>query len=159
MKRPWNIIDSPIYSLKTEDENGNINMNICTYVSVVSMKPKMYAIAIDYKTKTFDNLEMSSEAVLQILSFDNISLVKKLGKKSGKKINKNNYLKDNLLLQEWKGEQVLNGSCAFLKLKKSSCICNHGDHVIYLFDVITFKTIAEDNILTFQDLVKHKIIL
>ena len=40
MKRPWNIIDLPVYSLLSNDVNGNINMNICTYVSAVSMKPK-----------------------------------------------------------------------------------------------------------------------
>ena len=41
MKRPWNIIDSPIYSLQSVDEEGKINMNICTYVTAVSMKPKI----------------------------------------------------------------------------------------------------------------------
>ena len=56
MKRPWNIIDLPIYSLQTTDKKGNINMNICTYVSAISIKPKMYSIAIDYNTKTFENL-------------------------------------------------------------------------------------------------------
>ena len=53
MKRPWNIIDLPVYSLLSNDMNGNINMNICTYVSAVSMKPKIYSIAIDFKTKTY----------------------------------------------------------------------------------------------------------
>ena len=46
MRRPWNIINLPIYSLQTVDSNGKLNMNICTYVSVVSMKPKIYSIAI-----------------------------------------------------------------------------------------------------------------
>ena len=45
MKRPWNIISPPVYSLVTYDEEGKVNMNICTYVSAVSMKPKMYSIA------------------------------------------------------------------------------------------------------------------
>ena len=57
MKRPWNIIDSPIYSLQTVDEKGKINMNICTYVTAVSMKPKIYAIAIDYNTLTYKNVK------------------------------------------------------------------------------------------------------
>ena len=55
MKRPWNIISPPVYSLVTYDEHGKVNMNICTYVSAVSMKPKMYSIAIDYTTKTYKN--------------------------------------------------------------------------------------------------------
>ena len=159
MKRPWNIIDLPIYSLVTKDKDGNVNMNICTYVSAVSMKPKMYAIAIDYKTKTFDNLKKSFIAVLQILSQDNMKLVRKLGKTSGKKIDKDKYLKGKLLLQDWNGEEVLKGACAYLMIKKSSCVQNHGDHAIYLFDVLASKTVSEDNILTFQDLIENKIIL
>ncbi len=95
MKRPWNIIDLPIYSLQTTDKKGSINMNICTYVTAISIKPKMYSIAIDYNTKTFENLENSSEAILQILSFDNMKLVRNLGKKSGYKLNKNHFLMNN----------------------------------------------------------------
>ena len=68
MRRPWNIINLPIYSLQTVDKDGKLNMNICTYVSVVSMKPKIYSIAVYYGTKTFENLENSDYVVLQILS-------------------------------------------------------------------------------------------
>ena len=28
MKRPWNIISPPVYSLVTYDENGKVNMNM-----------------------------------------------------------------------------------------------------------------------------------
>ena len=68
MKRPWNLIDLPVYSLLTLDEEGVINMNICTYVSAVSMQPKIYSVAIDYKTKTYQNLTNSQVAVLQLLT-------------------------------------------------------------------------------------------
>ena len=92
MRRPWNIINQPVYSLLTKDSLGNINMNICTYVSAVSMNPKIYMIAIYYNTKTYENLINSDSAVLQLLSKDNISLVRGLGKKSGMKIDKDKYL-------------------------------------------------------------------
>ena len=101
MRRPWNIINLPIYSLQTTDDSGSLNMNICTYVSVVSMKPKIYSIAVYYGTKTFENLENSENVVLQILSKDNIGLVKNLGKKSGLKINKDKYLRKQNLIK-WK---------------------------------------------------------
>ena len=159
MKRPWNIIDLPIYSLATNDSYGKLNMNICTYVSAVSMNPKMYAIAIDYKSKTFDNLENSSFVVLQILSKENIKLVRKLGKNSGNKIDKEKYLVEKCFLQYWNSYKVLNRASAYICLKKISSIKNHGDHAIYLFDVLNSKTISEDNILTFQYLVEKKIIL
>ena len=34
MKRPWNIISPPVYSLVTYDDEGKVNMNICTYIHV-----------------------------------------------------------------------------------------------------------------------------
>lgn len=158
MRRPWNIINLPIYSLQTVDSNGKLNMNICTYVSVVSMKPKIYSIAIYYGTKTIENLENSNNVVLQILSKENISLVKTLGKKSGVKIDKDKFLRKQNLLK-WKEYEVLDKSCALIELKKIDCIKNHGDHAIYLFDLVSSKTINENDILTFHDLVEQKIIL
>ena len=81
MKRPWNIVDHAVYSLVSYDNANKINMNICTYVSAISMKPKVFMIAIYYGTKTYDNLLNSKSFVLQILSKKNISLVRTLGKK------------------------------------------------------------------------------
>ncbi len=40
MKRPWNRTNLNIYSLATYNKK-EINMNICTYVSVVNMNPKI----------------------------------------------------------------------------------------------------------------------
>ena len=158
MKRPWIIIDLPVYSLLSNDINGNINMNICTYVSAVSMKPKIYSIAIDFKTKTYDNLITSDRVVLQLLSKKNISLVRTLGKKSGKKIDKNNYLKKKKLFN-WKGYEVLDDVCALVELVKSDEIKINGDHHIFLFDVVSYKSFSDKNILTTKDLIEKKIIL
>ena len=107
MKRPWNIISPPVYSLVTYDEEGKVNMNICTYVSAVSMKPKIYSIAIDYTTKTYKNLEKSSKVVLQLLSASNLKVIRKLGKISGKLFDKDRYLNSYNLLQSWKDYNVL----------------------------------------------------
>lgn len=41
MKRPWNLANVPVYSLATY-AGQKVNMNICTYVSAVNMKPKRY---------------------------------------------------------------------------------------------------------------------
>ena len=80
MKRPRNIIDAAVYSLATY-HNDTVNMNICTYVTAISMQPKLYAIAVYNHTKTLDNLIQSSSAVLQLLHKDQYKLVKMLGKK------------------------------------------------------------------------------
>ena len=93
MKRPWNIINPAIYSLVTYDENSNLNMNICSYVSAVSLKPKIYSIAVDYSTKTYENLKLNSSVVLQLLSKSHLKIIRKLGKTSGYIYNKEKYLK------------------------------------------------------------------
>ena len=91
MRRPWNITNEVIYSLVSYSDTLKYNMNICTYVSVVNMKPKIYVITIDYKTLTYQNLTSKSHnVVLQILSKENISLIRQLGKNqeiNSKKIN------------------------------------------------------------------------
>ena len=51
----------------TYDENDNLNMNIAA-ISAASLKPKLYSIAIDYSTKTYENLKLNSSVVLQLLS-------------------------------------------------------------------------------------------
>ena len=81
-----------LYILVSYSDTLRYNMNICTYVSVVNMKPKIYVIAIDYKTLTYQNLTSKSHnVVLQILSKENISLIQ-LKKKSGNKFKKDQFL-------------------------------------------------------------------
>ena len=158
MKRPWNIVDMPVYSLATYHK-GSVNMNICTYVSAVSMKPKLFMVAIDYKTKTFENLEKPNTAVLQVLHKDNASLVRLLGKSSGKKINKANKLRDKKRLVEWNGFEVLNGACGYLALQMKEQTNVGGDHELFYFEVTKSTTKREGGVLMFQDLIRQGIIL
>jgi flavin reductase (DIM6/NTAB) family NADH-FMN oxidoreductase RutF len=157
MKRPWNIINSQVYSLATYFD-GRINMNICTYVMAVSMKPKMYAIAIDYNTLSHQFLLRSEFSVLQILSSSNIGIVKYLGKKSGHKHNKQKYLKNRNLLTLWNNYQVLENAAGYVELEKTESKNFGGDHELFLFKTKSFKTIS-NNTLMFQDLVQKGIIL
>ena len=117
MKRPWNRTNSSVYSLVTHDVKNQLNMNICTYVSVVNMNPRIYSIAIDYQTKTYENLiNNSKKVVLQALSTNNIKLIRKLGKQSGKDINKEIFLKNNHLTK-WKNHIVLENICFVIELE------------------------------------------
>ena len=159
MKRPWNIINPPIYSLVTYDETDNLNMNICSYVSAVSLKPKLYSIAIDYSTKTYENLKLNSSVVLQLLSKSHLKIIRKLGKKSGYLINKEKYLKSKDMLDNWRKNVVLKDTCALIELKKNNEINIEGDHAIFTFSVLKYTTLSEDRILTFRDLIDNKIIL
>lgn len=159
MKRPWNIVNPAVYSLITYDENDILNMNICSYVSAVSLKPKLYLIAIDYSTKTYKNLKQNSVVVLQLLSKSHLKIIRKLGKLSGYSYNKEKYLKSKGILNNWEKHLVLKNVCALLELKKMSEINIEGDHAIFTFSVSKFKTLSEDSVLTFKDLIDNKIIL
>ena len=54
--KPWNRVDGPIYSLATTAE-GKGNLNICSYVTPIAMKPKRFIIGVYKDTKTLANLE------------------------------------------------------------------------------------------------------
>lgn len=141
MRRPWNIPDSPVYSLVTQVQ-GKQNMNICTYAVPISMKPKIYAVAIYNATKTLENMQNSETAVLQLLHRDQFSLVQLLGKKSGFQVEKCEILKRRKLLEFWQGFEVLKHVSALIRLRK----INHqqtGDHVLFTFEAIGYESFNE----------------
>lgn len=138
MKRPWNIIDCPVYSLATYFE-GKVNMNICTYVTAVSMEPKIYAIAIYNDTKTLQNMFQTDWAILQFLHPEHYKLVRNLGHRSGLHFDKYQYLKKNDLLESWNGIDVLKNTSARILLKKID-FKQTGDHVLFTFTAEKYKS-------------------
>ncbi len=157
MRRPWNIIDSPIYSLVTY-EDDQLNMNICTYVTAISRTPKMYMVAIEQGSKTYEMLHRQDMAVLQILTKDQTKMIRPLGKRSGNDYDKETYLRKRDLLVDWKGYEVLKSAAAYVLLKKKEFI-QTGDHDLFIFNAKKYSTFSEDNVLMFQDLIDQKIIL
>ena len=149
MTRPWNLPNVPVYSLVTHGD-GNINMNICTYVSAVSMKPKLYAVAVYRDTQTLHNLGFTDSAVLQLLGKEHLSVVNILGKRSGMHYDKHAYLAKKKLLQAWHGFTVLTKCAALLELEKISGT-EAGDHTLFLFRVRRFAT-NHEKVLTLDDL-------
>ena len=134
-------------------------MNICTYVSVVNMNPKIYIIAIDYKSLTYSNLmNNSSNLLLQILGKDNIRIIRNLGKKSGFNFNKMNFLMNKNLTEKWKDIDYLKGVSSLLELKNVKKITEFPDHALFSFELNSYKSI-NDKILTFNHLIDNKIIL
>ena len=158
MRRPWNIVNSPVSAIATYDRDHRLNMNICTYMMAVSRHPKQYCIAIEKDSKTLDNLFENKECVIQILHENQSNLIRPLGKRSGHDYDKLNYLIKRDLIQDWKSFQVLKGACAYIKL---SIDHQHevGDHVLFTGVASSYKTISEEGILTFQYLIDQKIIL
>lgn len=138
MRRPWNLIDSPVYSLATYAE-GQVNMNICTYVTAISMEPKIYAIAIYKNTKTLENMQDTEYAVLQFLHPEQFKLVKNLGQRSGVNFNKHRYLTKNNLVENWNGYDVLKNTAARILLQKID-FKETGDHLLFTFKAEKYKS-------------------
>jgi flavin reductase (DIM6/NTAB) family NADH-FMN oxidoreductase RutF len=155
MRKPWNIPNLPVYSLATHS-NGLVNMNICTYVTAISMKPKWYAIAIYENTQTLINVENSDTVVLQLLSPNHYTLVKILGQKSGLNYNKNRYLLQKDLLTTWNGQTVLKDISAVVLLQKISSQ-QTGDHHLFIFNTLQYKSFNPEY-LTVEKLRNERII-
>lgn len=149
MKRPWNLANIPVYSLATY--NGEkVNMNICTYVSAVSMKPKRYMVAVYHETQSLHNILDSKTTILQLLGKQHVSLVNVLGKKSGLRYDKESYLNKKKCLDLWNDKKVLTDCAGLMEIEKIWSK-DAGDHTIFLFDVKRFQTNHED-ILMLDDL-------
>jgi len=89
-RRPWNRVNQQVYSLSTCDSKGNINMNIVTYATPATLKPKSYVIAVYHGTKTHANLfnKPNTHFLLQGLSSAQTNQIRTLGQKSGLKYDK-----------------------------------------------------------------------
>ena len=155
-RRPWNVIDCPVYSLATVHD-GRVNMNICTYVTAVSMKPKIYSVAIYHNTRTLANMAHTDVAVLQLLSPAQANLVKHLGFKSGNETDKHEWLTDKGLTEIWQGQTVLKGCAALLLLRRQAQHHFGGDHELFLFGVDKYINLSE-SVLTLNDLRAKKLI-
>lgn len=155
MKKPWNLPDLPVYSLATFHKD-KMNMNICTYVTALSMHPKLYGIAVYENTQTLENITKEDYAVLQLLNKNHFSLVRKLGQTSGKIYNKQNYLEKKEMLSSWKGYRILKDIAAVVLLKKQSRQIT-GDHHLFVFEMVEYKSFHQDY-LTLDDLRNKKII-
>lgn len=149
-KKPWNIPDVPIYSVSTK--NGeHYNMNICTYVTAVSMKPKRYMVAVYYPTLTYENISQSNEFVLQLLSESQANIVRYLGQKTGFNFNKSQWLDKQNTKDEthpyrseiWQGFKVLSHAKAYLHLQIRDS-WDAGDHKMFLCDVLKYKVSKVD---------------
>ena len=153
-KKPWNRIDAPVYSVSSFNETKN-NMNICTYVTAISMHPKRFVVGIYKNTCTLTNVMMHPKFILQLLSFNQYRLVNLLGKSSGTSIDKITKLKAPLMM--WNEFHVLQEACALIHLSVIEWI-DAGDHWATICEVIAYKNMNDTLPLTLNDLRLKKII-
>jgi flavin reductase (DIM6/NTAB) family NADH-FMN oxidoreductase RutF len=155
MQKPWNRINVPVYSLASYD-GDQWNMNICTYVTPVSMKPKIYAVGVYRDTKTLEVVEKTDTCVLQLLSPKQLDLVNLLGKKSGHSTNKMKVLAKRDEVEQWHGYTVLKDTAARLLVRKQDAK-QTGDHLVVFFAVEKHQSLPH-SILTLDHLRKAGLI-
>lgn len=146
MKKPWNRIDLPVYSVSSR-HGSEENMHICTYVSAVSMEPKRYMVALFNGTKTLELARAEKRFVLQLLSEGDHGLVALLGRQSGHQVDKLARLRKRGLVDSWKGFSVLSNAAAWIELMILGEM-DAGDHVMMLCDVVASKNVQDKKILT-----------
>lgn len=156
MKRPWNRVDLPIYSISSRTEQ-EANMHICTYVSSVSMEPKRIMVAIYKGTKTIALVEQNPHFVLQLLSNSQYNLIKLLGQSSGHKIDKISRLKKRGLLSTWKEFNVLKDALAYMELVPLQTM-DAGDHIMHLCKMVSFSNNLDGEPLTLNTIREKGII-
>lgn len=146
-RRHWNRVDEQVYSLYTDKKSPN--MNICTYVTPISLQPKAILIGIYKGTYTYDNI--GTRVLLQYLTKKQASLIRRLGYKNGP--NKINTLE----LLDYKGLMYLKDCFAVVELevieRKKSL-----DHDILICKVLSHKNLNEEKPLTTSYLREKKII-
>ena len=164
-RRPWNRVSQQIYSLSTLDAQGQINMNIVSYATPATLKPKSYVIAVYRGTKTHQNLfgaGAHKHFLLQGLSMGQIKHVRTLGQKSWLKYDKPKYLaKQDLQYYNYNGNDYgFLTDCAFVLLCKLTRSIEYGDHDLITTEVQ--KIVVDNNrakLLTTDALIEAGLIL
>lgn len=161
MKKPWNRIDLPVYSISSKCDSEE-NMNVITYMTAVSMQPKQFIAAVYNQTKTLELVQRNPHFVIQLLSKDQYRLVHLLGKQSGKTVRKIDRLKKRKLITYWNGFAVLTDALALMEVKavhlKVNASVNQPDHQLFLCELIHYKNNKEGDPLTIDILRHHKIV-
>ncbi len=132
-------------------------MQIITYASQISMKPKRFVCGIYRGTQTLYNVETNPGFILQLLSAHQYRLVDLLGKNSGKDMDKIARLEKRKLITQWKGFPILKECLAVMELSVVSRF-DGGDHTGFLCEVTDHKNIQEGAALTLDILREHKLI-
>lgn len=156
MRKLWNRPDYPVWSLVTQDQAGTFNMNIVSYVTAVSMEPKVMLVAVYHGTKSRENLVVNGPVRLQLLTRGQASLVRLLGQQSGKNIPKLQRLEKRGLLSYFDEWPYLTDSAGYLDLVVTNVIPVGIDHDVALCTVRQHRNLADAPLLTTTYLKEHK---
>jgi flavin reductase (DIM6/NTAB) family NADH-FMN oxidoreductase RutF len=150
MRKLWNRPTLPVWSLVTENQAGLANMNICTYVTSVSMNPKLMLVATYENTATLDNLvaNPSKPVLLQLLSEELAPVVRVCGRQSGRSVDKVAALRKKYSLCSYQGLPYFAAAAGVLALEDCTVIPCGGDHRLLVGRVTWSKNLHDAPILT-----------
>lgn len=140
----------------TKDAAGVPNMNICTYVTSISMEPKLMLVAVYKGTKTLENLTQNRKALLQLLTQPLAPAVRICGQQSGKKITKIPRLQKRFEMNEHNGLPYFKDAAGFMEVLFTDPVAVEGDHVLYYGQVLHAKNLHDIPLLTTEYLKENK---
>lgn len=158
MRRLWNRPAMPVWSLSTVSNEGVGNFNICTYVTAVSMEPKLMQVAVYHNTQTHKNIKVGGFVLLQLLTQELAPVVRICGQQSGAKIDKINRLKKRYTLEEVNGLWHFTQAAGFMTLRVEQILVIAGDHDLVIGSIIDHKNLSDAPLLTTDYLKEHRYI-
>lgn len=147
-----------MWSLSTVSDDGTPNMNICGYVTNISMQPKMMLIAMYHHTKTLDNAQRNRKALLQLLTTKHVDIVRTCGRQSGRQIDKISRIEKKHGIGQYKDLSYLKDAAGFMELHFTEFLEVGGDHLLGIATVESSKNLSDTPVLTAEYLRKHGII-
>ena len=138
------VLNSPVYSLATRNDDGSTNMQILTYATPAGVSPRMWAISLYKPTQTYANFVAQRTGILQQLCRPHASLVYTLGGRSGADVDKAAACKEAGF--PWSDAttgtggdeeaaalpQVLPGCATYLRLVQVGDLVDAGEHALAL---------------------------
>ncbi len=120
--------------------NDKINGMTAAWVSQVSFRPRLLAVAIAPQRYTYEFIKTSGFFCINTLKKDQIDLAKHFGFKSGRSINKFENVE---YIYSLNGCPVLKDAIAYFECEVVN-ECQAGDHIIVIGEVTDYKIFDED---------------
>jgi len=134
-----------VYVITAEWED-KINGMTAAWVSQVSFKPRLLAVAIAPQRYTYELIKNSGMFCVNVLGKDGIEIAKKFGFTSGKETNKFEGIHYKTSLN---GLPVLKDALAYFECHVYDS-CKAGDHVIFLGEISDYEVLKEGEPLVFR---------
>jgi flavin reductase (DIM6/NTAB) family NADH-FMN oxidoreductase RutF len=148
MQKLWNRPAAAVWSLSTRSTAGAPNFNICTYVSAVSLDPKLFAVAVYKDTQTLENVAVGKVVLLQLLTEELVPVVRICGQCSGKHTDKITRLQKRYEIAQTEDLFYFKAAAGYVILSVEQLFETSGDHLLMVGKVIKSKNMSDKPILT-----------